>query len=261
MDCSSLSPTGTLTGALSACPDQCALAILDCNVAPAWDMYDTTQCNMEHALFGSTVCEYVDISGFAIEYRVLLHKDDRLWGEDPNASLSDPFITKAIFDPAAESTILNAWGISYDDTMQYLQIPKTMFTRDGRDVYRNTPELAEKAMVPKAGDVIKLLYNNRLYEITDVGDQDTVFNAKKFIWEMILRPFRFSEQSAEHREFYSDRFDDPFETITEGPTGQPVPQKNEFNDVYGDNDFVEEESDKIDDYRDVIDPDKASFGY
>jgi hypothetical protein len=137
-----------------------------------------------------------------------------------------------------------------------------MFTRDASHVYMTTPELSGKAIVPKAGDVVKVLFNDRKYEITDVGSTGTIFNAKKFVWEFILRPFRFSEQSQEHREFYSDRFDDPFETIVDHPVSGTVPQKNEFVDRFAGNDAIEAESDEIDDYRDVInDPDKGAFGY
>lgn len=49
--------------------------------------------------------------------------------------------------------------------------------------------------IPMPGDVIKTLWNNRNYEIVDTGAESNIFSAKKLIWEFILRPFRFSEQS------------------------------------------------------------------
>jgi hypothetical protein len=224
-------------------------------------MYDTYQCNPEHALFESSIVEYNDISGFPIEIKVLLNNDERLWGEDPNANLSEPVITKASFEPSEETSILNMWGIVADDTMQYIVIPKATYARDMRNLYTTTPELTGKPIQPQVGDIIKTIFNNRNYEITDIGSESAVFNAKKFVWELIVKPFRFSEQSDEHRETHMEVYDDPFETLTTDPTGGIVPQNNYAKETFGDNDYVEEESEKIDDYRDVVDPDKASFGY
>jgi hypothetical protein len=259
MECGTTSPTGTISGALSACDPQIC-AVLDTNVVPAWDMYDTQPCNPEHAYFESTIVEYNDISGFAVEIKILLTNDERLWGEDPNANLSDPAITKVSYEPSEETSILNMWGIVADDTLQYIVIPKATWARDVGHLYSTTPELSGKPVQPQVGDVIKTLFNDRNYEITDVGSETAIFNAKKFVWELIVKPYRFAEESDEHRETHMGVYDDPFETLTTDPTGGVVPQNNYAKEVYGDNDFVEEKSEEIDDYRDVIDPDKASFG-
>ena len=48
---------------------------------------------------------------------------------------------------------------------------------------------------PMAGDVIKTLWNNRNYEVVDIGAEQAIFQGKKLVWEFILRPYRFSEQS------------------------------------------------------------------
>ena len=260
LQCGVSAPSGTLSGSLSACePPICA--ILDTNIKPAWDMYDTSECNPEHAFFDSTLVEYNDISGFAVEVRVLLHNDERLFGEDPNASLSDPILTKVTFEPTEESSILSTWGISFDDTMQYMMIPKATWKRDATATYTSTDELSAMAIVPKAGDVVTVLFNGKNYEITDVGSTGTIFNSKKFVYEFILRPYRFSEQSDEHRMVEMGLYDDPFATMTTNPTGGMVEQNNYGTDQFGDNEFIEDESDKIDDYRDITDPDKGAFGY
>lgn len=263
--CSSTSPTGTVSGALSACQPPCVYAVLDCNNAPAWELHDTSLCNPEDALFSSLICEVTDIAGWDVEVRVLLTNDDKLFGEDANARLTPPARTKAAFEPSEESSILNMWGLSWNDTMQFIVIPKSMYTRDMRDLYRSTPELVGKPIQPKVGDIIRTVFNDRSYEVTDVGSESVIINAKKFVWELIVKPFRFSEQSESHREVYrGEDIEDPFEftdTLTQDPTGGIVPQNNFARDTYGDNDFVEEKSEQIDDYRDVVDPDRASFGY
>lgn len=259
MICGQQAPTGTLSGALSAC-DPPICNILDTNNVPAWNLYDTMPCNPEHAFFESTIVEYNDIQGFPIEIKVLLTTDERLWGEDPNSRLSDPITTKATFEPSEETSILNMWGIVADDTMQYIIIPKATYLRDMAWLYANTPELSGRAVQPMVGDVIKTIFNNRNYEVTDVGSEQAIFQGKKFAWELIVKPFRYSEQSDEHRETHMGLYDDPFETLVPDPTGGTVPQNNYAKDRFGDNTFIETESESIDDYRD-IDPDKASFGF
>ncbi len=249
--------------ALSSCDDQCVFEALSCQNIVAWDLYDTSNCNPELALFASTICEYTDISGFPIEVRALLSNEEKLWGEDPNATLSDPMLTKAVFEPSEETSVLNMWGIVADDTMQYMVIPKSIWTRDLAPLYSITPGLTGRPVQPQVGDVITTLFNNRNYEITDVGDEQAIFMGRKFAWELIVKPYRFSEQSDEHREAHMGVYDDPFETMVEGPSGM-VPQNNYATDTFGDNEFVEEQSDEIDDYRDIdtdIDPDKGAFGY
>ena len=263
MDCLSASPSSTITGSCSGSEALCALEILDCHNEPAWDLYDTLPCNPEHALFASTICEYTDIAGFPIEVRVLIAEQERLWGEDPNAGLADPMITKAVYEPSEETSILNVWGIVADDTMQYIVIPFTTWTRDVGPIYSLTPELSARPPIPQVGDVIKTLFNDRNYEITDVGSEQAIFMGKKFAWELIVKPFRYSDQSTGHRDVHMGLEDDPFATMVPHPSGgdAEVPMEQYTEKRFGDNEFVEEQSNEIDDYRDVDDPDKGAFGF
>jgi hypothetical protein len=58
---------------------------------------------------------------------------------------------------------------------------------------------------PMPGDVIKTLWNNRNYEVVDIGAEQSIFMGRKLIWEFILRPFRFSEQSLKAEEIYRSK--------------------------------------------------------
>jgi len=228
---------------------------------PNWSMYDLDSC--EHNLFQSQLCEITDISGFAIEYRVLKPKHDYLFGEDPNSRLSYPALTKCIYAPETESSILNLFGLTADDVLQYMTIPKAIFTRDLTTVFTDT--LGPSAyIVPRMGDVITTLWNNRHYEITSIDEEQNVFMGKKFTWDIVLKPFRFSEQSDEHREVHTGLPEDPFENTDFGeyepPEAGEVPdlvERGYFEQVFGDNENIEEESDEIHDYKD---PDEAAFG-
>lgn len=192
---------------------------------PEWNMYDLED-NPEHKLFLGYITEFTDISGIVIDYYI---RDgsipmDQLYGESTNTEYLDPLRTKIIYEPTEEITSTTGFGIVSEDMIQYAFIPKYTFSRD-----------VSGSINPKPGDVLKTLWNEQVYEIVDVGEEEKIFQLKKMIWELILKPFRFSDQS--------DSAD-----ITESA---PI-------SAWGDNAFIEEESNEIDDYSDV---DEGVYGY
>ena len=171
---------------------------------------------------------------------------------------------------------------------------------------------------PMAGDVIKTLWNNRNYEIVDIGAEQSIFMGRKLVWEFILRPYRFSEQSLFAEQIHRSRVlekliyiypDGEFADVTysDGTSVQMIPVdtlsldlgglecgyrynvnedgsvemienevvvdplgdeddyldtetvlKDKNSKTYGDDAWIEVESDKIDDYGDV---DSKIFGF
>jgi hypothetical protein len=94
--------------------------------------------------------------------------------------------------------------------------------------------------IPKVGDVIKTLWNNKMYEITDVGAESKIFQGKKMVWDFICKPFRHSSQSASADEIvFNTPNDIDFPGINFEYISKPL-------SAFGDNDTVEEESDAID---------------
>lgn len=233
-----------------------------------WSMYDISPNNCEHRLFESTLCEVVDIQGFSIEYRLLLGREDYLWGEDPNNNLSYPTYSKVIYAPGAGgANLLDMFGLTSDETIQYMFIPKATFARDMGMLYNDVlgPDIAIK---PRVGDVVKTLWNNRSYEVVNISsDEVDIFMAKTFVYAIILRPFRYSEQSTGHREVHTGLPDDPFSSIVAGPSGDII-QNDYLRLKYGDNNNIDIESDSIYDYddegpqgvEDMRDPDRDAFG-
>lgn len=231
-----------------------------------WSMYDIDPNNPEHRLFESNLCEITDISGFPLEYRLLLPENDWLWGEDPNSRLSYPSYVKGIYAPETETNLLDMFGLTSDDTLQFISIPKAIFNRDLGMLYTDT--IGPSAFIqPRVGDVIKTIWNNRNYEIVNISEENNIFMASKFVWDLIVKPFRFSEQSDEHREFHNGLPDDPFESIIPGPSGDVI-QNNYATELFGDNEEIDRESDSIYEHEDdnkiqgsdTYDPDKAAFG-
>lgn len=219
-----------------------------------------------HLLYQSNLCEITDISGFPLEYRMLLPKNDWLWGEDPNANLSYPSFTKGIYAPETETNLLDMFGLTSDDTLQYISIPKAIFQRDLGMLFTDTVG-PSAAIQPRVGDIIKTIWNNRNYEVVNISEEENIFMAKKYVWDMIVRPFRFSEQSDRHREVHTGLPDDPFESIVAGPSGDVI-QNNYATHEFGDNANIDRESNDIYDYEDeepqqgdlCNDPDKNAFG-
>lgn len=273
---------------------------------PLWQLYDITENNPEFCLYDSVVSEYTDIAGFPVMYYRANSRLDRLFGEDANQDYHAPVKTKLIYEPSEEPNIIDGLGIRSDETLQYASLPKTIFTRD--------VALGDTTIQPMAGDVIKTLWNNRNYEIVDLGAEQNIFMAKKLIWEFILRPYRFAEQSAmaesihrskvEYKTIYilpppdngyadvtmpdgtvismvdittlgidasqvrcgyrySKDFDGGItlfeEVLTPDDELDPHPEynntgiiiENKLVEALGDNEFIEVESDTIDDYSDV----------
>lgn len=241
----------TCPSTTQACPD--------CG-GNGWSMYNLIN-NPEHNLMKSHLCEITDVRGFPVEYRVLQSNFDYLFGEDAREVLSQPIPTKIIYNPEEETAILDIFGITGDNTLQYIYIPIEVFERDMTDTYLtwygNVP------VVPKVGDVITVTAFNRSYEITNVSKDQTIMLGMKFTYNIIARPFRFSEQSGEHREVHTGIIDgvpDPFEDIVTMPDGTTVVEKTYSTDSYGDNTTLESDSNVNYDYsREYVDPDFYAF--
>jgi hypothetical protein len=192
---------------------------------PNWDLYETTE-NPEHDLFQNYIVEFTDISGIRIAYYPRDNSPvvDRLYGENTSTKYLTPQTTKMVYEVTEETSMTNSFGIVSEEMIQYAFIPKYTFTRD-----------VSGGVDPTPGDVIKVGWNDRNYEIVDVGEEAHIFQLKKMIWELILKPYRFSEQSSSSRAILKT----PDSTLVTPVSG------------YGDNDFIDDESDAIDDYDDV----------
>lgn len=223
---------------------------------PLWQLYDISADNPEFCLFESVIDEFVDIGGFPVEYYISAPNMDRLYGEDANNALWGPFVVKFIYEPTEEPSIIESFGVTSDETLQFAMVPKLTFSKELSAAYIANPALSAQPWQPKPGDVIKTLWNDRNYEVVDMGAENQIFMARKLIWELILRPFRFSEQTDEQYEIHTGLDASLRPPLPSASDGKPIDGYND--DHYGDNTWIEAESDKIDDYDDV---DTKIFGY
>jgi len=201
---------------------------------PQWSIYDIIG-NPEHDLFDSVIVEFNDISGIEIDYYILepsIHYDT-LYGESTENKYLGPYRTKVVYETTDEITLTGTFGIVSEDMIQYAEMPKTTFVRDISASYD-----------PKPGDVIKILWNDRAYEIVDVHEEGKIFQLKKLVWQFLLKPFRFSAtDETGHTDGEISPDIDP-STWTDPLT------------AYGDNEWLEEESDSIEAVSD-----SAVYGY
>lgn len=209
------------------------------SAAPEWVLLDLDQTEQEYELFDSVICERTDIGGFPIQYYIKLNPEnsDYLYGEDTISEYTDPYRTKLLYEPTEEPQILNVFGMTSDDTIQYMQIPKTIFNRDVTVNYEKDYKVID--YTPKVGDCILTLWNDKIYEIAEVGSEQKIFQAKKMIWEFIVKPYRHSEES-----------DSAHDMLFDQPPAKDFPDINittetDVLSAYGENAKIENESDSI----------------
>lgn len=224
---------------------------LNPSAAPDWEILDLDMTEQEYTLFDSVICEKTDIGGFPIMYNIKLNPEeaDELYGEDPNEEFTDGYRTKIIYQPEEEVQILGIFGMTSDETLQYVQIPKTIFIRDVQTPYL-VDYPSETEYKPRIGDTVRTLWNNKIYEIAELGSEQNVFQGKKLIWEFILKPYRHSEESdsAEDMLFF-DPDDADFPDIN-------ITTETKELSAFGDNDFITDAASGI-----ALDPDSQIYGY
>lgn len=213
------------------------------SAAPSWELLDLDQTEQEYLLFDSVICEKTDISGFPVYYYIKSNVSediDQLYGENENAEYSAGHRTKLLYEPSEEPQILDVFGITSDDTIQYMQMPKTIFQRDVSTTH-----------IPVVGDAIRTMWNNKTYEVVEVGSEQNIFQGKKLIWEFIVRPYKYSEESQSAEDIIFDSLSDSdFPDINETTTS------TEELSAYGDNEFIDDESGDI-----STDADSGVYGY
>ncbi len=205
---------------------------------PEWNMYDISCDNPEHDLFNSLVVEQNDIMGAEIYYYRIAGVEnlDRLYGENPNTYWHSFKKTRAIYEPTEEVSVVESFGITSDESISYMFIPKYTFSRDV------VGDITDTTTLPIPGDVIHTVWNDKNYEVVDVGLEANIFQFGKFIYELILKPFRFSDQYVE----------DPDAVLAKDITdAAPL-------SAWGDNEWIENISDSLSAYGDV---DEHIYGY
>lgn len=207
-------------------------------IKPKWQLYDLND-NPEHDLWEEYIVEFVDISGIEVEYYISNYDTmtkDEIYGEPlyQNITYADAIVSKMIYEVTDEPALISSFGMNSEDMIMFGHMPVKTWIRD-----------ISQTVEPKPGDVIRTLWNERAYEVVTIKKEIAIFELYKRAYNFILKPYRFSEESEEARDISIN----PDLTLTDEPSGI---------ESFGDNDYIEEASDDIDEYGDV---DTNVYGY
>lgn len=107
---------------------------------------------------------------------------NKVFGEDGNRQFTRSFPIMTYYQLPKEMELWSKFGIEGLDNFQ-MSVSKRHFSAAciaNDNIY----------VVPKVGDVIKATYNNRFYEVIDVGEEEEIFLQKKHTWILTVSVFR-----------------------------------------------------------------------
>lgn len=188
---------------------------------PKWSLYDLN-FNQEHDLVTGYLMEITDIAGIKVLY-YRRNEDtpyDPLYGEQTNTNYEEPIETKVLYDVGEEPNLWSSFGMFGGDILT-CHIPQGTWRRD-----------ISQTLEPMIGDAIHIEWLDREFSVVHVDNDDRIFQLKKMIYILVLRPYRFSEDSESAAAIYTES----------------VPMS-----AYGDNEWIEQQSDSIDTYSDIDD--------
>lgn len=204
---------------------------------PTWSIYDIHQ-NPEYQLAESLAMELNDIAGIEMYYYA---KDpsitpDVLYGETMNAEYLSGKKTKGIYEVGEIPTVYSMFGMIATDQL-VLHIPQGTWKRDIGSTA--LPAVGSAVVLPwyrgqNSPDYTSIGPSGRTFEIIHVAEDQNIFQLRSLVYSFYCIPYRFSEESQSAADISSD-LSSTSPSIT----------------AYGDNEWIETQSDAIDSYDDV----------
>lgn len=102
---------------------------------------------------------------------------DKIYGEDNNRKYLRYFDIMGFYELPKEMEQWSMFGIEGLDTFQIFVSKRHFKTASG-------------SYIPRPGDVLQAKYNDRFYEITDVGEEEYVYMQRKHTWTFTVKVFR-----------------------------------------------------------------------
>ena len=200
---------------------------------PQWEIFDIYD-NPEYQYAEGLAMEFCDIAGIKAIYYPQdgTVTPDILYGETQDKAYTVGKETKIIMEIGEIPTVYSVFGMIATDQL-VVHIPQGVFRRD-----------VSGTLPPKVGDVVVLSFYRdvptidtpvgRTFEVLHVAEDQNIFQLRSLTYSIYMTPYRFSEESDSAAAVSSDL-----------PTATPSIT------AYGDNDWLQEQSDLIDDYDDV----------
>lgn len=132
----------------------------------------------EKGLYQSVLTEAISKYGYDIEYW-RADRDankDKLYSEDPYPTFVAKFPMKAWFEVINEVYMFNKFGFQSADAMDIYITHQQFKDAMGGD---HDPENVQPSITPRAGDFIWVKYQNRVYIIATVEQENNVFLQEK----------------------------------------------------------------------------------
>ena len=146
-------------------------------------------------LYDSIITEAYNKFGIPmVYYSVDYDKNyDRIWGEDMDRLIERKFYCMAYYELQEEIELFTKFGIEGIDNF-HIYISKKHFEQASTysiasyNITGDTTGISAYApLVPKRGDIMKSVYNNRWYEIVNVQQEQEQFLQHKHSWDLIVK--------------------------------------------------------------------------
>jgi hypothetical protein len=165
---------------------------------PEWESYDfmptgyfmrsTSAYDNERELYALLEMEQFNLYGSDLDYYCISYnmQANAIWGEDTNRRFERQYHAKCMLELPKENEFWTQFGIEGIDTF-VIFINKMHFNRvtGGTGYYP-----LNGGYNPKIGDLLRLVYNNHYYEITNVNHTDEMFLQFKHSWSLTVRPYK-----------------------------------------------------------------------
>ncbi len=132
----------------------------------------------EKKLYQGLITEAISKFGYSIEYwRTDRDKTkDKLYSEDPFPKFVTKFPMKAQFEVINEVYMFNKFGFQSADAMDIFISHQQFKDAMGGE---HDPDNVQPSITPRAGDFIWVKYQNRVYIITTVEQENNIFLQEK----------------------------------------------------------------------------------
>ena len=143
----------------------------------------------ERTMLAMQVTEFYNNRGVKSEFYATTQdtKYDPLFGDDDDRRIERKFELMIFYNYPKEEKLWTSFGIEGLDNFSMF-CSKEHFNamcvtdENGDDVY--------DIIVPKVGDLIRVEFNNYIYEITEVKDEAAMWlQSKQYSWEFVVKPF------------------------------------------------------------------------
>lgn len=150
----------------------------------------------------------VEIYFYETTYNV---KYDRVWGEDQDRVITNYWPVMSFFPLPKEDKIWSKFGIEGMNNFS-VNISKLHFNGE------------TSGYIPQIGDLIQTKYDSKVYEVTEVKEDDPMFFlSKRYSWELIVKQFKIEN------------------TVTVSPalSASPISKLYDVNDIFDIRDNVD----------------------